>query len=716
MSTLDAVEQRLQGIAAFFRLPYAPYDPQEALRQEGEGTWLRLSFYAWLMMYASLVATGTLIPHWPLIIFMALLLAAAAHISYRLHFRSGARLLVNWLTFALALLLAPFFLGHFWPLREGIIESENVQFIGFLVLCFMWITAFRAFALRTVRDLVETILPCGSIILLALVVAPTPLVLGSLALTVMCVLALLTAEQRIMQQSAYLPVKHLKQSRRSRRGGFLYSWPVLYILVLLVAVFVAWAAAHTELSGSWADNLRFRLAMKIARWLMPRESAVLPDPAIRVATLDSWPDSDRVVFTVRTKQPGNYRLIVYHTYTGSWWLADRRYNRLAVRGQGGWQIPMNESGASRQGAARIEQLFTVHRALMGTIPSLFCPVRVEGIRDRVRYDRDHILHISRHVRPGDTFTVISYTQPLVPLKRPDISMDPKKLQDDLQLPAFLPARVREYAQRITAQATTPYEKVHALELELMWNYTYAPSVPRAWNQDFVDYFLFTTKRGFCLHFASAMVVLCRCIGMPARLVSGFLPGEEAREDPDFYTVREKDAHAWAEVYFPGAGWIAFDPTPPAREEPNRLAKAWQEIVATTKTVPRQLKEYMRHYWLSVALAGMALLGLWLAWRWERRQQIRQLWRGAEPLSRIVRAYLGLRKLLHHYGLAENPSRTPREILSQLPSAVKPLQEEITALTESYLKARYGRLPASQTEAQAAEQIWRLIQQRMRRRA
>ncbi len=715
MSTLDVVEQRLQRIAAFFRLPYAPYDPQEAIEQEGEGAWRRLSFYAWLMMYASLVATGTLIPHWPLIIFLALLLAAAGHISYRLHFRAGARLLVNWLTFALALMLGPFFLGYFWPLREGLIESENVQFIGFLVLCFMWITAFRAFALRTVRDLVETILPCGSIILLALVVAPTPIVLGCLAVTVMSVLALLTAEQRIIHQREYLPVQQLKQSRKSRRGGFLYSWPALYILVLLVAVFVAWAAAHTELSGSWADNLRFRLAMRIARWLMPRESAVLPDPAIRVAMLDSWPDSNRVVFTVRTKQPGNYRLIVYHTYTGSWWLADRRHNRLAERAFGGWNIPMDGAGASRQGAARIEQHFTVHRALMGTIPSLFCPVRVEGVRDRVRYDRDHILHISRHVRPGDTFTVISYTQPLVPLKRPDISIDPKRLQDDLQLPAFLPARIREYAQRITAQAKTPYEKVHAIELELMWNYEYALSVPRAWNQDYVDHFLFTTKRGFCLHFASAMVVLCRCIGMPARLVSGFLPGEEATEDPDFYTVREKDAHAWAEVYFPGAGWIAFDPTPPAREEPNRLAKAWQEIAAAAQSAPRQLADFGRQYWLSAALAGIGMLGLWLAVRWERKQRIWPLWRGSEPLSRIVRAYLGLRKLLHNYGLAENPSRTPREILSQLPSAVKPLEAEITALTESYLKARYGRLPASQAEALAAEKMWRIIQQRMRRR-
>ena len=85
------------------------------------------------------------------------------------------------------------------------------------------------------------------------------------------------------------------------------------------------------------------------------------------------------------------------------------------------------------------------------------------------------------------------------------------------------------------------------------------------NADGVDYFLFTQKTGYCTYFASALAVMLRSVGIPARMVVGFLPGQY---DPKAHTyiIRDRDYHAWTEVYFPGYGWITFDPTPNVRGE------------------------------------------------------------------------------------------------------------------------------------------------------
>jgi hypothetical protein len=303
-----ALERRAERIAAFFRLPHWPYDPVATVAHEGEGTWGRLMVATWAMMAASLTATAYVTRDLLLTIIMGALLAASVRVAYTLHFRRTSRLVVNWLTFSSAFITGPIFLARYWPLRDGLVGGDNYEGMGFLILCFMWITVFRAFALRTTRDLVETILPCGSVILLALVVRPAPLVLGCMALTIMSILALLAAEHRIGSRREHHPITRVVHSRVSRRAGSAYSWPALYVLVLIVAVLTAWAAARSELSGDWADVLRYTLARQLVRWMSPRENALLADPSLLLARLDSWPNSERVVFRLATTHPTNTQI------------------------------------------------------------------------------------------------------------------------------------------------------------------------------------------------------------------------------------------------------------------------------------------------------------------------------------------------------------------------------------------------------------------------
>ncbi|WP_018753490.1 transglutaminase-like domain-containing protein [Paenibacillus sanguinis] len=143
----------------------------------------------------------------------------------------------------------------------------------------------------------------------------------------------------------------------------------------------------------------------------------------------------------------------------------------------------------------------------------------------------------------------------------------------LQLPDSLPERVKELGRRLVAGEDSRYDAVTAVQRYLQKNYEYQlnSQLPPD-GADFVDRFLFEDKIGYCDHFSTAMVVLLRSGGVPARWVKGFAPGDPAANSDTQelatagqglrrYTVSYADAHSWVEVYFPSSGWIPFDPTP-----------------------------------------------------------------------------------------------------------------------------------------------------------
>lgn len=137
---------------------------------------------------------------------------------------------------------------------------------------------------------------------------------------------------------------------------------------------------------------------------------------------------------------------------------------------------------------------------------------------------------------------------------------------DLQLPANLPRQLSVLANRLTSGSASEYEQVERLMAYLKTHERYATTnvpVPTG-STDFVTQFLFDSHLGYCDQFSSALVVLLREVGVPARLTTGFTTGTRDawyRGVGQRYVIRAQDAHAWAEVYFPGAGWVPFDPTP-----------------------------------------------------------------------------------------------------------------------------------------------------------
>lgn len=131
----------------------------------------------------------------------------------------------------------------------------------------------------------------------------------------------------------------------------------------------------------------------------------------------------------------------------------------------------------------------------------------------------------------------------------------------LQLPEGFSSRVTELAAQITQELDTPYEKATAITRYLRREIEYVNPLPESppAGIDPIEWILFELKQGFCNYYASAEVLMLRSVGVPARMAVGFAEGA-FDEEANVYIVRSLNAHAWPEVYFPGLGWIEFEPT------------------------------------------------------------------------------------------------------------------------------------------------------------
>lgn len=160
----------------------------------------------------------------------------------------------------------------------------------------------------------------------------------------------------------------------------------------------------------------------------------------------------------------------------------------------------------------------------------------------------------------------------------------------LQVPENLSPRIAELAKEITASAATPYDKTAAVTNWLRANITYTATVPQPpAGRDLLEWFLFDLKSGFCNYYASAEVMMLRTLGIPARLAVGYAEGTW---DPELqaFSVIGKEYHAWPEVYFPGYGWVPFEPTvsQPATAYPQggQTTEAPQEQITTPPPTPQ----------------------------------------------------------------------------------------------------------------------------------
>jgi hypothetical protein len=176
------------------------------------------------------------------------------------------------------------------------------------------------------------------------------------------------------------------------------------------------------------------------------------------------------------------------------------------------------------------------------------PVRVVPLKN---WDSSSFLRIYRVESKISTATADDLHSISLPQMEPDFAQFYTNFGGDEQ--------IRDLAESITADRTTYFAKVEALESYLKENYLYSLKPGLAEKGDQLKHFLFASRKGYCSYFAFAMALMARSLGLPARVAVGFL-ADPNKEVLNFYEIRAYQAHAWVEVYFGDLGWIEFDPT------------------------------------------------------------------------------------------------------------------------------------------------------------
>ncbi|HXZ79294.1 MAG TPA: DUF3488 and transglutaminase-like domain-containing protein [Terriglobales bacterium] len=364
------------------------------------------------------------------------------------------------------------------------------------------------------------------------------------------------------------------------------------------------------------------------------------------------------------------------------------------------------------------------------------PVEIMGNFQKIGVDGAGSLTNIDHNRMTESYLALSQ----IPLPSAEMlrnSGDHYPSRFPIQLPSIDP-RIAPLAERITAQASTPYAKALALERYLKTNFTYTLQLPSQRVADPLAYFLFERKAGHCEYFASSMAVMLRTLGIPSRIVNGFHMGEY-NDLTGNYIVRARDAHSWVEAYIPNVGWMSFDPTPPdPRVVPNRwnrmllyldaLQEFWREwvinydfghqrqlgtrAVTESQRVTRAARLSLARYydaflrwardtyfriassprrWIALAVGCLCMLLLTV--------NVTRIWR-AMVHSRAARHpqnspqlaasiwYQRMTKSLARQGYSKTPAQTPAEFVSQIPESQ--LRESVAQFTRHYSRARFGQ--------------------------
>jgi len=307
-------------------------------------------------------------------------------------------------------------------------------------------------------------------------------------------------------------------------------------------------------------------------------------------------------------------------YSGQGW-ATTVYTRQVVEGE----LPLPTPPDYRE----VTQRFTFVAPHGNTLYALNAPAWIGApvealwrIPPAIPSTRGEAVDLARLASEVVSYTVVSRLpaptagdlRAVPPLYPPEI------VERYLQLPDMLPQRVVDLAWDIAGDGQTVYERARLLERYLR-TYPYSLEVGRLpEDRDVADYFLFDLREGYCDYYATAFVVMARTVGIPARLASGYVGGQY-----DYgaggYLVHDRSGHSWPQVYFPGWGWIGFEPT---------TAQAVTELPAESplpeETLPRSIAppaRVVRRRWLAAGLGVAAVAGLcWAGAVWFRRRRRR----------------------------------------------------------------------------------------------
>ena len=432
--------------------------------------------------------------------------------------------------------------------------------------------------------------------------------------------------------------------------------------------------------------------------------------------------SDEIVMKVRSEEAVPYRGVLFDEYNGKGWeistgddaekltSSSPRFDLYAARKTEPLQ------GPTRQ----VAQIYHVEKDSSNVIFGAYYPETVFLPTSSIEADPYASLRAPYALPEGSTYSVISQVPNASPEElRSAGTQYPRDVADRYtRLPSEGLGRTRELARELTSQTTNPYDAVATISSHLRNEYPYDLSIPpQREEMDAVEYFLFEERRGYCEQFASSLAVMARSLGIPARVATGYVPGEY-NPFTGLHEVRASDAHAWVEVYFPGYGWSTFDPTPGFDSTPwqyheqsgyrggevlgfigRRTGDVLAPVAGATGTLMRGVARLDP---ASIIVAGLLVGASYLVLSYAFRFLARSRGRGvAQPPVKVSDAglyerYREISRALEAAGVVRAPAETPEEYARRAGAWLD--EPAMTRLGEVYLYARFrDAVPAAMVE-------------------
>jgi transglutaminase-like putative cysteine protease len=403
-----------------------------------------------------------------------------------------------------------------------------------------------------------------------------------------------------------------------------------------------------------------------------------------------------------------WRAFTYDIYSGSGWLSSPTEERELAAGGQATEVDPSEG-------ILLHQAVTVSRPGDGPLYYAGELVAVNGPYRTVSRSNFDLLGI---VVPGAEYEADSMYREAAESALRSAGMEyPEWIRRRyLQLPNSLPERVHALARDLTATSPTPYDRALAIQNYLRREMRYSLEVNAPpYDRDVVDYFLFDSKKGFCEYYATAMAVLARSAGIPARAVFGFAAGTF---DPvrGKFTILESDAHAWPELYFPGIGWVEFEPTASMPEIPRAPAAGTDAArpIAPGWTGGRSsafvtwLLQILQRNTLPAVLLLLAVPVCVLLWNLAAPLRFRLI-----PPARLLRfVYRGLRAHGARQGIRFSPGTTPGECMRLLAQRNPACAAPLGRMGELYSRWIYGGKALSAAERKEIIRCWPGLDRRL----
>ncbi len=527
--------------------------------------------------FATLVSTGKLDLLSVFVVSTALLLRGRQLLR-----RDTSQLSEKWTTRFTVLYAAFWFVD--WQVLSGNFVTATVHLVLFA-------TVVRMFSVQRHRDHLYLIaLSFAAVLASALWTVDTIFLAVFVVFLLLAVATFIAMEMKLSAEAAQ------GRARESAAAVSRLGISLSGTTVALVAAIFAGAAVLFFILPRWQARYLSSLA--------PRNELVTGfSDDVRLGDIGEIKRSSQVVMHLQIDgdPDGRYDLkwrgIALSTFDGTRWSNPPEHRALHLSREGGFDVSGSDSSAVTVPRPLHTPQYLRYRVLMEPIGTnvffvAYRPTTLYGPYREIATDDAGTIYNTDPQRMVSAYRAVSdIAQPKAEaLRSASGAIAPQVALYYLQLPP-VDLRVRALAEEVTRGAAGPYDKAVAIERFLHDKYQYTLVLPKRLAKDPIADFLLVRKEGHCEYFASAMAVMLRTLGIPARLVNGFRTGE-FNTITGSYIIRASQAHTWVEVFFPGSGWISFDPTP---ADPKLAPSSWSRFLLYMDAAREFWREWIINY-------------------------------------------------------------------------------------------------------------------------